>query len=169
MADNRAATDSGVWDSKPGHLGMQRYFEGSLTLIAMDRAGRSGDHSGASASTQRSCRRVRRSAPRAGEVPMAPHSRRAVGLRPPSSDRRPKDFSSAQLRALKREPAQSPLHRVPLSADRKEPARGGATNPRHLRTRRLALLDRAHGEEPFHGPRQRKFCQLPPPIASRLT
>src|SRR5213592_3717924 len=99
-------------------------------------------------------------AQRVGEEPMAPHLDRAVGLRSPSSDRRPEDSSRAQPRALKREPAQSPRHRVPLSADRKVPARSGATNPRYLRTRRSALRARAHGEEPFPGPRQKKSCQL---------
>src|SRR5439155_8030212 len=108
-------------------------------------------------------------APRVGEEPMASHLDRAVGLQPPSSDRRPEDSSCAQPRALKRELAQSPRHRVPLSADRKVPARSGATNPRCLRTRRSALRDRAHGEETFRGPCQKKPCQLTPATRSRLT
>src|SRR5207247_1175884 len=97
---------------------------------------------------------------RAGEEPMVPHLGRAVGLQPPSSDRRPKDSSCAQPRAPKPELAQPPRHRVPLSADRKVPVRSGATNPRYLRTRRSALRDRAHGEETFRGPCLKKSCQL---------
>src|SRR5437773_6528541 len=107
-------------------------------------------------------------APWVGEEPMAPRSDRAVGLQLPSSDRRPEDSSCAQPRALKREPAQSPRHRVPLSADRKVAARSEATNPRYLRTRRSALRDRAHGEETFRGPCQKKSCQLNAATPSRL-
>src|SRR2546422_3166373 len=99
-------------------------------------------------------------APWGVEEPMAPHLDRAVGLQPPSSDRRPEDSSCAQPRALKREQAQSPWHRLPLSADRREPAGDGAPNPRHLRTRRSVHRDRAHGEETFRGPCQKKPCQL---------
>src|SRR3989441_2966896 len=98
-------------------------------------------------------------APWVGEEPKAPHLDRAVGLQPPSSDRRPEDSSCAQPRALKREAAQSPRHRVPLSVDRKVPARSGATNPRYLRTRRSALRDRAHGEETLSGPCRKKSCK----------
>src|SRR2546430_14234736 len=99
-------------------------------------------------------------APRVGEGPMAPRSDHAVGPRLLSPDPRPNEFSRAQPAALKREAALSPQHRIPLSPDRKVPARSGAMNPRCLRTHRSALRDRTHSEEAFPEPCQRKSCQV---------
>src|SRR5437867_4889990 len=108
-------------------------------------------------------------APWVGEEPKAPHLDRAVGLQPPSSDRRPEDSLCAQPRALKREAALSPPHRIPLSPDRMEPTGSGATKPRRLRIHRSALRDRTHSEKAFPEPCQRKSCQLTAATRSRLT